>query len=92
MAKGDPSGIYDVQPFSGNIPQDSAEFVGWVTDEFRRLAAALQLAIARNVEKSFVAPSKPRDGMVVFADGVKWNPGSGQGFYGFYNSAWHFLG
>ena len=25
-------------------------------------------------------------------DGTAWNPGSGQGFYGYYGSAWHFLG
>ena len=39
-----------------------------------------------------VEPSKPRDGQVVFADGVDWNPGSGAGYYGYRASAWRFLG
>ena len=26
-----------------------------------------------------VAPVKPREGMLVYADGVNWNPGSGAG-------------
>lgn len=37
------------------------------------------------------APSAS-DGVIAFADGSSWNPGSGKGFYGYYNSAWHFLG
>lgn len=37
-------------------------------------------------------PSRPRRGMVVLADGFDWNPGSGRGFYGYYNGAWTFLG
>ncbi len=37
-------------------------------------------------------PDKVYDGLQVFADGTNWNPGSGQGFYGYYAAAWHFLG
>jgi hypothetical protein len=37
------------------------------------------------------APSKPREGMIVKADGTNWNPGSGAGFYG-YRAGWRFLG
>jgi hypothetical protein len=60
--------------------------------ELFRLSEALELAIARNMEETFVVPSKPRDGQVAFADGTKWNPGFGRGFYGYYTGAWHFLG
>jgi len=35
-----------------------------------------------------VAPERPRDGMVVAADGTNWNPGSGAGFYGRIGGAW----
>lgn len=34
------------------------------------------------------APSSPVNGMVVYADGVGWNPGSGEGFYGYQAGAW----
>lgn len=37
----------------------------------------------RNVE-----PEKPQNGIVVYADGTNWNPGSGEGFYGYEAGAW----
>lgn len=33
-------------------------------------------------------PSYVYDGMIVYADGTSWNPGSGEGFYGRVNGAW----
>lgn len=36
-----------------------------------------------------VAPAKPREGMLVYADGTDWNPGSGAGYYVYYAGAWH---
>lgn len=39
-----------------------------------------------------VAPLNPYNGMIVLADGTDWNPGSGGGFYGYYNGSWTFLG
>ena len=44
------------------------------------------------LEMRYVAPAKPRDGMVVLADGVNFNPGSGGGYYGYRAGAWRFLG
>lgn len=38
------------------------------------------------------APAKPQDGMTVYADGVNWNPGGGQGVYTYYGAAWNRLG
>lgn len=40
----------------------------------------------------YAAPSKPRTGMVVLADGTYWNPGSGAGYYGYYGASWVKLG
>ena len=37
------------------------------------------------------APAKPTDGDLVYADGTNWNPGSGEGLYARYNSAWNKL-
>jgi len=39
-----------------------------------------------------VAPTKPREGMVVYADGTSWDPGSGEGYYGYYAGSWAKLG
>ena len=39
-----------------------------------------------------VAPDKPRNGMIVLADGTNFNPGSGAGMYGRIAGAWVKLG
>lgn len=39
-------------------------------------------------EVSYVAPDKPREGMLRFADGTSWNPGSGRGLYQYVSGAW----
>lgn len=31
------------------------------------------------------------DGVMVYADGTSWNPGSGEGLYAYYNAAWNKL-
>lgn len=38
------------------------------------------------------APARPSNGMMVYADGVTWNPGAGVGFYRYDGAAWNFLG
>lgn len=35
-----------------------------------------------------VVPKKPREGMIVFADGTNWNPGAGKGVYTYLSGAW----
>ena len=35
-----------------------------------------------------VEPSRPREGMIVHADGTNWNPGAGAGFYGYTSGSW----
>ena len=43
-----------------------------------------------NLSEINVAPSKPRDGDLVNADGTNWNPGSGKGIY-FYDTTYNKL-
>ena len=66
---------------------------GFLANELRRLAQAMNEPVPfAQIEMSYAAPSKLRDGMVVLADGTSWNPGSGGGFYGYRAGAWRFLG
>lgn len=44
------------------------------------------------LEELFEEPAKPLDGMVVWADGTMWNPGSGAGIYHRRGGAWVHLG
>lgn len=90
MARGDASSLYVPEEFGG-IP--SVENLhAYVQREIRRIAAAFAFGSARHFDMLSVAPAKPRDGDVAFADGVLWNPGSGQGAYIFYGGTWHTLG
>ena len=61
-------------------------------DELGKLAAVIQALALGQLDKSFVAPAKPREGMIRLADGTRWNPGSGAGVYAYYNGAWRILG
>ena len=39
----------------------------------------------------FVAPDRLRDGVIVYADGVRFNPGSGEGPYVWDGTAWRYM-
>ena len=76
--------------YSPNIPpDDKEEFTRYTYDELTKLNDNIV-----NGQESFkldelnAAPPRPRNGLVVYADGTNWNPGSGEGFYGYVNGAW----
>ena len=76
----------------GASPGSGEDILGYLAQELRNIAAAFTeveeiLLVELNVE-----PDKPRDGMVVLADGTNWNPGSGQGMYGRIGGAWVQIG
>lgn len=65
-------------------------------DELRRYLEEELRSIAREMETPefvvfqvrTVAPTRPAAGMVAFADGTTWNPGSGRGLYEYRTSSW----
>lgn len=65
-----------------------------VEQELQNIAEALQTPNqALYLGMLYKAPVKPRDGMIVLADGSLWNPsGAGAGFYGYYAGSWKKLG
>lgn len=52
----------------------------------------LQPGIGMLLFVQHVALTKPRDGLVVFADGTNWNPGAGAGIYAYHSGVWNKLG
>lgn len=77
----------------GMAPMDPQALPAFVEQELQAIARAMaQATPAAYLSTLFVAPTKPREGMVVLADGAHWNPGSGNGFYGYRSGAWQFLG
>lgn len=76
-------------PPSSLEPRTILEFL---TRELTAVARAMDETTELRLVSQHVAPAKPRDGMLVKADGSDWDPGSGEGAYVYYAGAWHFLG
>lgn len=77
----------------GVIPQEPEKIATMVELELRKIQQVLDWVIqSLPFDERNAAPEKVYDGMVVRADGTNWNPGSGQGAYIYYNSAWNYLG
>lgn len=62
--------------------------VGWLESELLQISVFLQEQPYVLLTELHVEPSKPRDGMMVYADGSNWNPGSGEGIYARENGSW----
>lgn len=62
----------------------------FLENELRKISAAMDAIANGQLELITVAPDKPRDGMIRFADaGVLGVP---KGFYGYKSGAWTLLG
>lgn len=75
------------------VPNDPAELPDYLSRELQALAQSLagqmpflQLQVLNK------PPAKPREGMIVRADGINWNPSLGIGLYGYEAGAWILLG
>ena len=76
----------------GDVPVDPDNMPQFLVEELRRIAAAFEEVENILLVELHSEPAKPREGLVVLADGTNWNPGSGSGFYGYRDGAWRFLG
>lgn len=83
MAKGD-SLLYVPKPLGE--AQDLRELITRLEEEFRSIQTAM--GQVESLPERNVAISKPRDGMLVYADGTNWDPGFGEGVYARIASAW----
>ena len=60
----------------------------YIEKELLQISISQQEQITVELRESGAEPSKPRDGMLVYADGVGWNPGGGRGLYVRDSGAW----
>ena len=67
---------------------DVTELRQWLREELRILSKSLNETTEVDLRASRSAPTRPREGMVVHADGTAWNPGSGAGTYRFQSGLW----
>lgn len=79
--------MYTPNQTSFTKPEDVLTFV---QQELRRVSAAMQEMSTQQVvfAELHTAPEKPREGMVVYADGTDWNPGDGKGIYAYTGGEW----
>ncbi len=75
-----------------DVPSRLEELPDFLHEELQAIANATGPKVVLQAVTSHREPERIHDGMIVLADGTDWNPGSGQGFYGYYAAAWHFLG
>lgn len=60
----------------------------WAENEFRQVALSQAETLEVELRLRYQAPEKPREGMIVAADGLTWNPGGGKGIYAYLGGAW----
>lgn len=84
-------GKYVVGPFYGDSIQALAQTL---LKELQEIANASEYAEAVIFPVLHTPPEKFDPGMIVYADGTNWDPGSGEGIYrrNAANSAWVFVG
>lgn len=69
------------------------EFLPYLLEELDKIALELNSLIVGEHQILYKEPLKIRPGMVVYADGVQWNPGSGEGLYRYsLGGSWVHLG
>ena len=73
---------------------EAKELLAWLERELVTLSRELvQEQDTCWLRPIYAEPEKPRAGMLVYADGTTWNPGSGQGVYRFnLAGTWSFVG
>lgn len=73
-------------------PTNQDEFNRYVYNELLKIQQSISALASGHIDKTYVSPTKPRDGDIRYADGTSWNPGSGAGVYYFNGTIWKLLG
>lgn len=77
----------------GNVPTDTADLAVFLRQELDKIAQAIDTPDEFLALKTlYAAPKKFREGTIIKADGVTYNPGSGAGVYCRRGAVWTFLG
>lgn len=83
---GNPLDIYVPSAMPGDDSVDSLK--KYLEDELAAISEHLMETTALDLRPVNAAPKRPRDGMIVYADGTQWNPGAGAGLYVRKAGAW----
>ncbi len=72
--------IFEEQPPSSVSPELSEYLIRLITDLNNVLSTIA-------IETIYSEPESPIDGMIIYTDGIQWNPGNGAGVY-IYKNGW----
>jgi len=73
------------------VPDDIKDIPAYLQRELERISFVIGNIADGHIEVSHVAPVRPRDGDIRYADGTDWNPGHGKALY-YYDGVdghWH---
>ena len=89
-----PNNLSAVQYSPDQAPTEASELPRYIYSELLKVQAALTALTAGHYDKSYVAPTKPRDGDVRYADGTSWKPNGagGAGIWYYNGTTWIQLG
>lgn len=71
---------------------DTRQILKWLTEQLDRLGDRYNVLVESGPRVVETPPDPIYRGMIVYTDGVGWNPGLGAGFYGWDGAAWVLLG
>lgn len=83
--------MYSPGPFSGGTLPELEQYL---RSELQNIANHVLGAEFSHMQLQVMhrEPARRRDGLIVVADGVNWNPGLGAGVYAYYSGSWHKCG
>lgn len=64
------------------------EIYDYLEQELQSIAREMNETLGLDLRTTYQAPERPREGMIVQADGTSWNPGAGAGMYRYVGGAW----
>lgn len=74
-------------------PQNAEDLLPYLDDELVKVAQNINSLLTGEHQVLYKEPPKRKPGLVVYADGIEWNPGSGEGLYRYNISGnWVFIG
>ena len=90
MANAPSKNVKSVNRWTPNpAPVSNEQLSDYLFHELNRLSDVLFNLDVMRLQETNVAPAKPRNGDIRYADGTNWNPGgTGEGIYAYTNDAW----
>lgn len=80
--------MYNPSFFNGQLPEELQGLIDYIHQELSKIQEATSETTVLELRPIHVEPVRKREGMIVYADGTDWNPGSGAGVYYYNGASW----